>query len=1098
MRNNIALLSYNRGLISPKALARVDLDRTRLSAEVFNNWIAKTQGALTIRPGTKFFGSSKNDTGAEFIEFVAATDDVAMVELVDSVSRFWLGSDAHELSLLSRPSVATAVDLSDTGWEETSIGGALAASAVDLIPIMTSETTDGVQVTESSFLGGFPVEGFRACDDNLGTGWVADNDTGEYLNVDFGSGNAKTVVSYSVRASADSSDLDGAPGDFDLLSSNFDTGSYDTDTGKWTLADSRPSETGWSVSERRTYAISDTGSSSPRRHWRLNVRSAENPGIEVFVAVDEFELLGLASATAHVVFNGSKVILNSGSIGSIARIQKHVVVDTGDKNVEHGLVINVSRGPITMRIGSSSGDDDYLNETDLGTGWHNIEVTPSDDFYLTFQTNKQFNRIIGSVEIGDSGIVEVPTAWGFSDIDNVRYDQSADVIYADCAGCPPKKIERRGTGRSWSIVDYAPDNGPFLSSPSSTARMTPGAFFGNTTIASDIPFFKSAHVGALIRIFHEGQGGQWALGNQEAKTDTIEVTGIGDTGTETSTNERRISFSVSGEYVGTIIIERSFDSPDFGFKGISSNVGTASDTGTFNEDIDDTEDNIKVWYRARMSSWISGSAIVSITYGGGGVTGIARVTDFSSNTVVGAEVLERFSSTGSSDNWQEGFWSSARGYPSAVSLHGGRLFHANGGNLFASVSDDFENFDEDTEGDAAPFTRTLGSGPVDNIFYLISLLRLIIGTAGSEIALRSSSLDEAVTPENSSARTFSTQGSSNLRAVKMDTRAIHLQRSRQRVFMIGFGLGKGEGIGDYEGFELTLLVPDLLKAGVVSIAIQRQPDTRLHCVLANGTVGTLIYEPQEEVICWSTWSTDGEVLKAMVLPGVEEDAVYYHIKRTINAQSKRYLEKWAKESECIGDTGLSWLADCAVSYSDTGRTSTLSGYSHLAGKEVVVWADDTGQTNAGKDLSPDVDGVQTLYTVDTGAGTISLGENVHHAVAGLPYMADWKSAKLAYGAEGGTALAQMKRVNQIAFSLFQTHNNGLFFGGDTGHLEGLPRVFDDGKEIDGDKIIAATDAVAMPFDGTHDTDARIHLRAKAPRPATVLAAIPTPQTNERV
>ena len=63
-RQNVPLLSFNRGIISPKALARVDLDRTRLSAEIMRNWLAKTQGAMTLRPGTKHFGSSLNDTGA--------------------------------------------------------------------------------------------------------------------------------------------------------------------------------------------------------------------------------------------------------------------------------------------------------------------------------------------------------------------------------------------------------------------------------------------------------------------------------------------------------------------------------------------------------------------------------------------------------------------------------------------------------------------------------------------------------------------------------------------------------------------------------------------------------------------------------------------------------------------------------------------------------------------------------------------------------------------------------------------------------------------------------------------------------------------------
>jgi hypothetical protein len=308
-------------------------------------------------------------------------------------------------------------------------------------------------------------------------------------------------------------------------------------------------------------------------------------------------------------------------------------------------------------------------------------------------------------------------------------------------------------------------------------------------------------------------------------------------------------------------------------------------------------------------------------------------------------------------------------------------------------------------------------------------------------------------------------------------------------------------LGDYEAFELTLLVPDLLAAGVVSIAVQRQPDTRLHCVLADGTVAILTYEPQEEVLCWSTWEgdtgTSPTVEKAVVLPGSGEDAVFYHIRRTINGATKRYLEKWAKESECDGDTGLTWIMDCAKSYTDTGRTATLTGFSHLAGESVVVWSDDTGSI-PGVDRSPDVDGVQTRYTVSASTGTITLSTPVHHAVAGLPFTADWTSTKLAYGAQAGTALGQMKRVAQMALALYKTHNNGLFFGSDTGNLKPLPRRIGGSGAVDADKIHESLEIEAVPFPGTYQVDARMHLRGKSPRPVTVLAAIPSVQTNERV
>jgi hypothetical protein len=1081
----------NRGLISPKALARVDLDRTRLSAEIFTNYIGKTQGALTIRPGTKYFGSSHNDTGAAWIEFVASTDDVALLELTNDTGtglgllRSWQGSDAHNLALLERPYVDTTVTLSDTGWVEESTGGAIGAVQPDAIPVMTDYTTEGVTISADSELGSRPA--WQAADVSTGSLWSsADGSLPNQLQIDFGSGNEKAIVKYTIRAGGDPSDLDEGPRNWTLQGNHSDTGS-------WITEDTRSSQS-WSTGQQRTYELSDTGSPDAWRYWRLNV-SAVNGDNQTSIA--DFQLFE-AVVTNQAVFSSGALTLNASSIGAVAKVTKRVIVDTGDFDVEHSVAINIAKGPVTFRIGSTSGDDDYISETSLGTGYHNLAFTPSTNFHITLQSDGLADREVTSLTIGDSGTVEVTTPWTASNLGNIRYDQSADVVYANTASVRQQKIERRGTGRSWSVVEYEPNDGPFLAAPSSSAKMSVSHYYGNTTMNSNVPFFTPNHVGALVRIFHEGQSGEWPLGALDAKTDVIEVTGISDTGSPGTNSERRIVFTISGTFAGTITIERSFDGPDIGFKPISSHLGTASDTGGGTRTIDDPDDNIRVWYRAIMSAYTSGVAIVDITYLGGGVTGIARVTGYNSNTDVDVEVLRRFSDTGASDNWQQGYWSAARGYPTAVALHGGRLYHAQGGSLFGSVSDDFESFDETVEGDAGPLIRTLGSGPVDNIHYLLSLLRLIIGTAGAELALRSSSLDEPVTPTNASVRDFSTQGSANIRAIKMDTRAIYVQRSGQRVFMVGFGV-QNNAFGDYENLEFTLLVPDLLVAGIVSIAIQRQPDTRIHFVLADGTVAVLTYEPTEEVLAWVKWETDGIVEQAMVLPGASEDAVYYHIQRTINGETKRYLEKWAMESECLGDTGLSWLADCAVSFSDTGRATSFSDVAeHLAGENVIAWGDlDTGSTPY-VDLSPDVAGVQTTYAVDTG-GDISfssLTDGVNQGVIGLPYTATWKSTKMAYAAEAGTALAQMKRIARMAFILYKTHPRGIQYGSDTGHLDYLPQMIG-GKPVDLDEIFQEFDEVSMPMDSTNNPDSRVVLRSKAPRPCTILAAVPSVETHDR-
>lgn len=1127
---NVPLLAFNRGVISKTSLARTDLDRTRLSAEVMRNWLPKTQGPMIIRPGTKYSGSSLNDTGAFWIEFVASTDDLALLEMTDGKMRVWLPSDtgnawetpaqAGVFVPMARPAVSTTVALSDTGWYADALGGATSttASAEDILPLMDSGTTDRVKITASSENNNLTAGGqaWQAADNTEGTNWT---DTGytssapfnhtlpSWWSVNFDTGGGDTgsdtgnlvaLSGYAITGADFPDAVNNAPRAWRLLASNHDTGSYANDTGKWTLEDERSEQIAWVPRLKRAYSLpgNDTGTVEARRHWRLyftEVGSDTGGPLSRALIVPEIEMY---SDTGSLF---ASAVLNAGARGSTARRRRTVIVDTGDRGVEHALSLEIDPGPITIRIGSTEGDDDYVSETSLGTGYHSLAFTPTTDIHITLQTTSESNRVIRSIGFEDTGSVEIGTEYGYANLDDIRYDQSADIVYVDCLGVKPKKIERRGTGRSWSIVDYEPLNGPFIAGRTSEAKLSLTALRGNSRLVSDIPFFKASNEGTIFELTHDGQSGVFHLGNKESKTDVFEVIGIHQT--QTLTDERTISIDVTGSYGGEIVVERSFDGPDFGFREVDDTIitpGDGSDTGTFSKTVYDPDDNITVWYRARMKEYTRGWARVQITYLSGSKTGKCIVRSFNNSQSVNVDVLEQFSDTGEASDWRESAWSARRGYPTAVAFHEGRLAHAGRAQSWLSVSDDYENFDDSLEGEAAPILKTLGSGPVDIIQYLLSVLRLIAGTTGSEIAIKSSSLDETLTPTNTAANAFSTQGSSTLRAVKLDNKGIFAQRSRRKLFMFGFGISQ-EAYNDYDTVELTLLAPDILKAGVVSIAIQRQPDTRIHCALGDGTVGILTYEPKEEVLAWSTWETDGSVERVMVLPGSEEDKVFYHVRRTINGETKRYLEQWALESECQGDTGLSWIADCAIFSTDTGSNATIVDFApHLAGEDVVAWASDTGQTNAGKDLTPDdTGGDQVFLTVDTGGDLAVTDSGAKHVVAGLPYSARFKSTKLAYGARGATAMTMMKRVSALALILNQTHNNALVYGGDSGHLDPMPRILDDGAEVDADKIFQEFDKFAMPFDGEYDEDSRVIVEAKAPRPATVMAVLPKVTTNER-
>ena len=286
---------------------------------------------------------------------------------------------------------------------------------------------------------------------------------------------------------------------------------------------------------------------------------------------------------------------------------------------------------------------------------------------------------------------------------------------------------------------------------------------------------------------------------------------------------------------------------------------------------------------------------------------------------------------------------------------------------------------------------------------------------------------------------------------------------------------------DYSNVDLTAIVPEVGEPSIVKLVVQRQPDTRVHCIRSDGTVALLVYDKVENVKCWiliETPGASGLVEDALVLPGTVEDEVYYLVNRTIGAATKRFWEKWTLESENKGGATTK-LADSHIIYSGVS-TDIITGLDHLEGESVIVW----GNT---KDLG--------TYTV--AAGQIILSEAVTWCCVGLTYQADFKSVKPALATPHGSSLLQKKIISQLGLLLADTHAQGLKYGPDFDHLDDLP-VREDGADVDDDQMWTAYDEEAFPFPGTWDTDSRVCLRATAPRPCTLLALVVEWNTNEKV
>ncbi|HCB1754714.1 TPA: hypothetical protein MYQ19_005505, partial [Klebsiella oxytoca] len=609
-RNNVPLLAFNRGIISPLALARTDIERMALSAEVQTNWVPRLLGSMMLRPGLGYIGQTFNNKRARFIPFVFATDDTALIELTDGKMRVW----------------------------------------VDDVPV------------------------------------------------------SRAAVSSAIR-----------------------NGDFATDLSGWTDADESDSTSEWTEAGMQ---LTGNGSTSAIRWQQVNIAAA-------------------------------------------------------DHNIQHAVRITVSRGPVTVMIGSSQGEDDYIAETTLLEGVNSLSFIPAGDFYIQFESAAMFPVIVESVVMESGGVLELSTPWTESDLESVQVAQSADVLFVACSGVQQRRIERRDNG-SWSVVKYYSNDGPYNVMNVSPTTLTPSARTGLVTLTASASLFRSGHVGALFRLTSSGQTVASTINGESQFTGYVKVTGIDDS--------RKFTVSIANAdtatpWSGTVTLQRSVSEP-----GAWTDVKTW--TGTTSETYDDGLDNNTIYYRIGVAAgdWTtgSGSVLVQIEYSGGSLTGTVRLTAVNSKTSATGIVLSDLGGISATAEWYEGAFSAKNGFPGAVAIFEGRLWWAGGDRIYGSYSDAYDSFDdgnnteEKVSGDASGINYSIGSGPVDRVNWLLPVLRLIAGTQGCEASIQSSSYGEVVTPDNFHIKYPSTRGSTHAGAVVLDNRGIFIHRSGRRVYELNY------------------------------------------------------------------------------------------------------------------------------------------------------------------------------------------------------------------------------------------------------------------------------------------------------------------------
>ena len=768
-------------------------------------------------------------------------------------------------------------------------------------------------------------------------------------------------------------------------------------------------------------------------------------------------------ATASV--SGGNLVL-SGTTQDRAIARQTFSVAVGDRPKEHGIRVDVVRGPVNLRLGTSSGGSEILEALALDDGVHSISFTPNAaSVFVELSNDNARQALVNACTIDAAGVMVIPTPWTAADLndDLIRYRQHKDVMYVASRVYQQRQIQRR-SDTGWAVQRYKVDDGPFVKSDGMTS-LNPGGLVGNITLTANKSFFTPGMVGRLFRIFNSGQAVNESFSVAPAEGAYIRISGVG--------SARNFSYAVSGTWSGTVYVQVSVDDGSGSPSSWADHTTiTANATGV----ISDKDDNVVKYFRfvVKTGGLTSGTVVTSLTYSGGSASGILRMTGYTSPTSASAEVIKRLFSAGASFNWDVSAWSDYDGWPAAVESFGGRLYWGLDDLIYGSIPDAYKSFDDTVEGDSAPIARSIGSNTDRGILWLLGLQRLLAGTDTSEISVKSSSFDEPLTASSWFPVESSTRGCANLRSVKCDKEGIFVQTSGMGVF----ALSTEQGTLDYGSIDLMAMHEKICDGSpIVDMAVQRRPDTIVWFILANGEARALTYEPSEKVVAWSRIVTSGVFKRVCSSRGAGQDNVHFAVVRN----GTQRLERLANLNDCIGGN-LHCLADGFTAFTATAGQTTFP-VSHLNGLAVTVWVDGIALYDQ-----------DSLYTVSGGNVVLPAQTLGARVVIGLPYTADFKSTKLAYGAEGGTALFQHKKISQLGMYMLNTSISKVLAGKDFDSLRQVAETYK-GTPLTPGQVIASYDADLMPVSSDWDTDSRICIRARTPYPFTAATLVLDTKTN---
>lgn len=831
-------------------------------------------------------------------------------------------------------------------------------------------------------------------------------------------------------------------------------------------------------------------------------------------------------------------------------------VTTTSTGVEHVLAFTVTGDPgdqITVRVGSASGgaSANYHADIKKASGTHTIEFTPAaSPFYVAFE-NGLTNKIISidTVSLIDDAAVQLTTPWAAADLFDLGHAQSADVVYL-CQGdaVRPQRLERRGNA-AWSLVTVLFEDGPFLDQNITATTLTLGATSGNgvTVTASatlginDDAGFRTTDVGRLIR--WEDAANKWTwlqiVGFSSTTVVTADILGP-DASATTATADWRLGEwndtdgwpSVTGFIQQRLGFAATAKQPQKFWLSKSADIERFSDT-----DVDgDVQDDSSINYRfaalkVNTIRWMASRKKPVIGTQGGNWTlrsesaAVLTPTDISADFEVSGGVAkiqpvevrsrllfiqdQKRKILEFADVLQE---SGAQGFDAFdLTLLNDRVLQ--GGVTQLAYAQEPDSLVWATRGDGQ--LPTLTYQPEQSV---IGWSRQIIGGVfeGGDAFVES----VASIPGQNGAGQFKDStdrfevwivvkreiNGSTVRYIECLEQVFNGDEDLQQdAFYVDSGLTLDN--------PLTVTGATAAKPPVVTVSNSLTDGNLVRIVRVKGMTDLndnvyKIYERTSSNV--ELAAQDGVAVQGVTRasPGsvniighgfsTNDEIAFFDVGGMTELNGNGYTVTVVDANNftigvntsgfttfTLGGTAHAAVNGLAFSaYKSSGEmrllVSSVSGLTHLEGESVEVFADGA---------------VQTAKTVSSGSITLDAAASLIHV--GLQYEKRWKSLKLAFSADTGSAVGKPKNIADVILILMETAEGAISVATEDVDGENTFTELDlrQADNIDGDPVQFFTGEINLGVTAGYDQDIRLILKSTAPVPATVLGMVPELETS---